>query len=184
MNRKINLAKIAKKGVEQAVKYGLTTENQAKEPVAIKSESPYFSPISNRTRNKQLQKLSKSPNKTDENPSTSTIEKFEKKVATRKHIKVEYDETFPSQIKAENDQPIEKTSNALDAKTTIMKSENKPIKRTSQNEKPIKLEADTDAAEKQMKWEPKNWQQIYDKIKKMRAGELGFQFHLLFFYSI
>lgn len=162
MNRKVNLAKLAKKGVEQAVKHGLTPATQAIQAKEIKTESPYFSPVSHRTRNKQLQKLPNTNEHVDVEHSKSTVE-IEKKVLHRKHIKLEYDKIDEASTSksSERSAPYAETSNG-----------NKPRKRASDNAKALKVEPDLDEAAKQKKWEPKNWQQMFDNIKTMRAGKV------------
>lgn len=178
MNRKVNLAKLAKQGIEKTDKNGITSQKVPLNPMEIKSESPYFSPISHRTRNKQLQKLPKIVDLGDKKPSTAVIkvekvEKVEKvtkseiEASSRKHIKIEYDEPSSSANSTKHSSIPKKTAkNASDASSA--KNEIKPKKRSSENEKSIKSES----AEKQIKWEPTNWQQIYDNIKKMRAGKV------------
>lgn len=166
MNRKVNLAKLAKKGVEQAVKHGLTPATQAIQAKEIKNESPYFSPVSHRTRNKQQQKLPKTTEHVDVEHSKSTVE-IKKKVSPRKHIKLEFDQIDETSTSKSSD----RSASAPDAETS---NSSKPRKRASDNAKAIKVEPDLDAAAKQKKWEPKNWQQMFDNIKTMRAGKVDF----------
>lgn len=168
MNRKVNLAKLAMQGVEKTDKNGKTSQKPLK-PIEIKTESPYFSPISHRTRNKQLQKLPKMIDLGDKNSSALAVkvEKVEsggKEVNPRKHIKIESEEPSSS---SNSNQPSS-TSKSTAKNASSNKNEIKPKKRSSENEKSTKSET----TEKQIKWEPTNWQEMYDNIKKMRAGKV------------
>lgn len=184
MNRKVNLAKLAKDGIAKADKNGMTSQKLPVKPVEIKSESPYFSPISHRTRNKQLQKLPQMGELAEKKPVTTVVkiekvEKSGKEANSRKHIKIEYEEPSSSSNSTKpssTSNSAEAATNASDAKASSDKNMIKPTKRSSGNERSIKSES----SEKQLKWEPVKWQQIYDNIKKMRAGKViktTFKFH-------
>ncbi|XP_031623931.1 endonuclease III-like protein 1 isoform X2 [Contarinia nasturtii] len=160
MSRKVNLSKIATKNLKNAAAIVESTESSL---VAQSSTlSPYFSPIAGRTRNNRknvenatvagFKSKSNETNVTSSSSSSSSelvakIKKnqsIEPKGATRKHIKVEYDE---------NEKVVE-------------------VKNEVKEEPIFKTETDTSEEStspvKQVKWEPNNWRQLLANIREMR----------------
>lgn len=177
MDRKLNLAKIASKNS----KVTKTVDNAIK-PQSV-TESPYFSPVAGRTRNKRNDDTNPTVSgvklksaETKPTPASEVVGKIERKLATksknstaRKHVKVEYDENeapvvIKKEVKEEPTSPPPKEAkkrSSSDAKVANVKSEPK-----------IKTEAnasdDTASPEKQSKWEPENWRELLANIREMR----------------
>lgn len=181
MDRKLNLAKIASKTSK--------TKNSVINPTITKAlpqsttESPYFSPVAGRTRNKRDNdaKLSVSGIKlksTETKPTSASeaVSKIEKKLATepkksaaRKHVKVEYDE---------NEKPINKKEVKYEPTEDQEQPPPKEAKKRTSKESNIKTEPkfktdpgtsdDSASSEKQIKWEPNNWREQLANIREMR----------------
>lgn len=185
MDRKLNLAKIASKNSN-------TTKSIVKNTIVAHqpaTQSPYFSPVAGRTRNKRnnAENDSKFPaggvklKSTDTKPTSASesVSKIEKKLSTgskkataRKHVKVEYDENEESfTIKKElKEEPIEDQQPSRGAKKRLSagKSEGE-IKHEPNIKTEVGASADDGASpEKQVKWEPKNWQELLANIREMR----------------
>lgn len=163
MDRKLNLAKLAKsKNVLPTVKNTGIIPAQSSNT----NSSPYFSPIANRTRNKGAKKavnLVKEVEKLSTATTSESIKKVEKKLIQQKHIKLEYDENVKPNVKSE----IENSSeNKVTSNTKNETKKRKSNDKTSSSSVP---EASTD--EKQMKWQPKDWQQMFENIQKMRESK-------------
>lgn len=191
MNRKLNLAKIAGKNVAKSVKSPVKNTLTAQSA----TDSPYFSPISHRTRNykKEVSKDAKatvsgtqllSGGITSSSTAQSVI-KIEKnlspeKASARKHIKVEYDENkMPTNVDAmEIKQEVKDELNVEQKPMKQAKKRSSGGKSAEATAKNIKIEGDVKTEddssgsaasdEKQAKWEPKNWRQLLANIREMR----------------
>lgn len=175
MDRKLNLAKIASKNS----KVTKTIDNAIK-PQSV-TESPYFSPVAGRTRNKRnndakptVSGIKLKSTGTKPIPASEAVGKIEQKLAkkskastARKHVKVEYDENeapivIKKEIKEEPTSPPLKEAkkrSSNDAKAVNIKSEPKTEASASD---------DSASTEKQSKWEPENWRELLANIREMR----------------
>lgn len=187
MDRKINLARIAGKTSKIPRAINSPVKNPILQNLAVgqsATQSPYFSPIAGRTRNRLIAKVEATkqlPNDVKPTLPSETVTKIEDKLATgpkkspeRKHIKVEYDENVkqdfvPVEIKqeikeeiVEEEKPVKqakKRSSGGNVKTESMKDE--PNIKTEESEG---SSLDT----KHTKWEPTNWHQLLANIREMR----------------
>lgn len=181
MDRKLNLAKIASKNS----KVTKTIDDAIKNTIQPQSvtESPYFSPVAGRTRNKRnneanptVSGIKLKSTETKPTPASEAVGKIEQKLATkskqstaRKHVKVEYDENeapvvIKKEIKEEPTSPPLKEAkkrSSSDAKAANIKSEPKVKTEASASD-------DSASPEKQSKWEPKNWRELLANIREMR----------------
>lgn len=181
MDRKINLAKLGK-NAKIAKALASPTKNGARES---STTSPFFSPVSNRTRSKieekagERQMLNNPMKVSTVVESTKKIEKKlavgSKKATERKHIKIESDENrkpttvdgIKKEIEDDSGRDVESMKRGTkrksnDKKSSAMKTEAE----ASGKENESAPESNTD--EKQAKWEPKNWQQLLANIREMR----------------
>lgn len=186
MERKINLAKIGK-NAQIARAFASPAKNEAG---PTSTSSPYFSPVANRTRSNQngakhnekagIHQLltDKSKLKTISEPMKNIQKKLAagpKKANERKHIKIESDEnqkpTTSVEVKKEvKDEPdpdvklmkqgTKRKSN--DKMTDIIKTE------AETNDKETGCAPESNAVEKQAKWEPNNWRKLLANIREMR----------------
>lgn len=185
MERKINLAKIGKNA-----KIARAFESPTKNDVGQTSTaSPYFSPVSNRTRgnvsgSKHDEKTGVRQLLTDKsklNAISEPMKNVQKKLAAglkkaneRKHIKIESDENGMPTASVEIKKEVK------DEPEPDVKSVKQGTKRISNDKKPVvKTETDAEdnanggasesnASEKQAKWEPNNWRQLLANIREMR----------------
>lgn len=176
MERKINLAKIGKN-----IKTAALTYSSKNEGAESSTTSPFFSPVSNRTRSRKDEKAGARQILTKQDkpdaitePMKAIQKKFavgSKKASERKHIKIASDENEKpiAPVKAKNEVKEEPTHDLVKQGT----------KRKSNDQKlnDIKTEADLkvnenerapSAGEKQAKWEPNNWKQLLANIREMR----------------
>lgn len=169
MERKLNLAKLGK-NAQIARAFASPSKNGDEKS---STTSPYFSPVSNRTRSKIEEKIGVRQTLTNPvkvNTSIEPMQKTEKKPAVgskkaneRKHIKIESDENRKPTTSIEIKQEIEDDS----------KSVKQGTKRKSNDKKPIAIKTEgtecvPESNEKQTKWEPNNWQQLLANIREMR----------------
>lgn len=95
--------------------------------------------------------------------SSDSIAKVGKKAVSRKHIKLEYDENVKPNVKSEIDNSSE---NKVTSNTKNETKKRKSNDKTSSGSVP-----EASADEKQMKWQPKDWQQMFENIQKMRESK-------------
>lgn len=152
MNRKLNLKNIKKP--QQLVGVLVESPNKLSAP---NSKSPFFSPIAHRTRKQQNEKDEKSkkivelslpaPRKEEPDPLEQTSTAIKK--PRKHHVKIEYDDK-------------DGTSSSYtekDSKKTAKKHSIDENNSTS---------SESSIAEKQAKWEPKNWWAHLNNIREMR----------------
>lgn len=195
MERKINLAKLGK---SSKITKAIATPVQNAIVGQKATESPYFSPVARRTRNKRDDTVKDAKATSSyikllsaETKSISeSMKKVEKKLAaaasqstTRKHIKVEYDENkdpiddsvaLPVKVKEEiKEEPDEGTKTVKQAKKRKSNDKKSDVKAEDIKNEPDVSSSESATGEKQPKWEPQNWRQLLANIREMRKGKLS-----------
>lgn len=168
MNRKLNLKNI--KNPQQLVGVLVESPNKLSAQNSKLSQSPFFSPISHRTRKQKNEKNEKSQkiaelslpaSRNEPEPLEQTSNAIKK--ARKHHVKVEYDDDDKALVDGKSLSYTETDSKKKAKKYLIENSTTTDESNTTSSE--------STTPDKQAKWEPKNWWAHLNNIREMRKAK-------------
>lgn len=166
MNRKLDLKNIKKP--QQLVGVLVESPNKSSAQNSKLSESPFFSPIAQRTRKQKNEKAEKSqkiaepslPARRNE-PESLEQNSLAIKKSIKHHVKIEYDDK--ALVDGTSSHYVETDFKKKAKKHSVENSDRTDDENTTSSE--------STAADKQAKWEPKNWRAHFNNIREMRKAK-------------